>query len=465
MGGLPEGWAWARLGDLGSEVRETVVPSEGNVYELWSVPSFASGSPEVLDGREIGSAKLSVEPGDVLICKINPRINRVWSVAGRKEGLIQVCSPEWVVLRLHGGSTGVSGKYLQYYLSSPSFRQWISSSVSGVTGSHTRAKSKDILARQVPVPPLAEQYRIVEALEEQFSRLDAAKEGAGRSLKRIDVLSSTLLTSALASTVKFAKLKDVLASPLINGRSVKTLEGGFPILRLTAIKNGRLDLAEFKAGAWDSEDAKPYLVEKGDFLISRGNGSLKLVGRGGLAGEVKEGVAFPDTMIRVRVDPDIANPEFLSLIWGAGIVRRQIESSARTTAGIYKVNQQILESIEFPLPSLEEQLAIVRRREVEIDYLAAVRAAAESVLQRSHSLGTAMLRNAFTGKLLPQDPANEPAATLLARIAAERDAAKPARKAKRAARPRKVTAPAKATEAAPAPTPAPLTTVQQELFQ
>ena len=50
------------------------------IYELYSVPSFETGYPEIVRGKDIGSTKITVEEGDVLVCKINPRINRVWVV-------------------------------------------------------------------------------------------------------------------------------------------------------------------------------------------------------------------------------------------------------------------------------------------------------------------------------------------------------------------------------------------------
>ena len=49
-------------------------------YELYSVPSFDFKYPEIVKGNNIGSSKVTVEENDVLICKINPRINRVWVV-------------------------------------------------------------------------------------------------------------------------------------------------------------------------------------------------------------------------------------------------------------------------------------------------------------------------------------------------------------------------------------------------
>ena len=69
------------------------------------------------------------------------------------------------------------------------------------------------------------------------------------------------------------KVQALLRAPLINGRSVKTLAGGFRVLRLTALRNGRINLAENKEGSWTQGEAHPFLVEKDDIFLARGNGS------------------------------------------------------------------------------------------------------------------------------------------------------------------------------------------------
>ena len=78
----------------------------------------------------------------------------------------------------------------------------------------------------------------------------------------------------------WASLDELLSEELANGRSVPTDDAGFPVLRLTALKHGRVDLRERKGGAWSALDAAPFTVRLNDFLVSRGNGSLSLVGRG-----------------------------------------------------------------------------------------------------------------------------------------------------------------------------------------
>jgi type I restriction enzyme S subunit len=130
------------------------------------------------------------------------------------------------------------------------------------------------------------------------------------------------------------------------------------VLRLTAIKSNNIDLGECKGGDWTEAEAKPFLVSEGDFLVSRGNGSKDLVARGGLVSATPMKVAFPDTMIRIRFRPDVMSARYLVRVWESPVVRDQIMASVRTTAGIYKVNQQALERLQIPVPPLGEQRRI-----------------------------------------------------------------------------------------------------------
>ena len=150
------------VSEINEYVRTSVNPlaTPDQLFELYSVPSFDSDYPEIVSGAEIGSAKVTVEEGDVLICKINPRINRVWVVRHNTDYPL-LASSEWIVVR----SKNMNPHYLKWYFSSSSFRTLLTSQVTGIGGSLTRAQPKQVAKYPVPVPSRAEQDYIAGVLE------------------------------------------------------------------------------------------------------------------------------------------------------------------------------------------------------------------------------------------------------------------------------------------------------------
>ena len=97
---VPENWVWVRLGEINKYVSKSVNPinEPDKIFELYSVPSMADDYPEIIAGSDIGSSKQSVCKEDVLLCKINPRINRVWKVSQFTDNEL-IASSEWIIIR------------------------------------------------------------------------------------------------------------------------------------------------------------------------------------------------------------------------------------------------------------------------------------------------------------------------------------------------------------------------------
>ena len=166
---IPDTWEWTTIREINEYERKTLQPDPGSeeIFELYSVPVFESGLPEFVKGTEISSPKQVVRKGDVLVCKINPRINRVWNVAGHTDSRL-LASSEWIVVR---AKDIVSG-YLKIVFQSPYFRAKLLTNVSGVGGSLMRAQAGFVMDYPFPIPPLAEQRRIVAKVDELFATID-----------------------------------------------------------------------------------------------------------------------------------------------------------------------------------------------------------------------------------------------------------------------------------------------------
>ncbi|HYT05453.1 MAG TPA: restriction endonuclease subunit S [Gemmatimonadales bacterium] len=151
-------------------------------------------------------------------------------------------------------------------------------------------------------------------------------------------------------------LGDLLVRPLRNGLS-PAKGGRIParVLTLTAITGSRFEPTAVKMGQFARLAHPDQSAHPNDFLICRGNGNVKLMGRARFPRDIRSGTLFPDTMIAARVDPARIQPAYLEAVWAMPAVRRGLESGSRTTSGIHKVNQKILTSIRFPLPPLERQ--------------------------------------------------------------------------------------------------------------
>jgi type I restriction enzyme S subunit len=308
-----------------------------------------------------------------------------------------VTGPSWVNNHAHvlrARRELIDRRYLCHYLNNFNYQ--------GYANGTTRLKLTQAAMRRIPVhaPDLDEQRSIADMLDDHLSSLDAASASLAQSGTRADQLvTSTLLTDLAVKSAPRLPLKTLLSQPLANGRSVPTQQDGFPVLRLTALTTGGIDLSQRKGGAWTEKEAKSFLVAQGDFLVSRGNGSLRLVARGGLVRDIPNGVAYPDTLIRVRTDDSRMDPEYLCLLWNSPLVRGQIESMARTTAGIYKVNQKQLEGINIPTPDIRKQQRLVLHARAASDAAARVHVAAIQAQQRGQSLRRSLLMAAFTGRL------------------------------------------------------------------
>lgn len=172
---LPNGWVCGLYGVLNQHRNKSINPMDfpKKRFELYSVPIYETGNPEILTGKEIGSTKQVVNKGDVLLCKINPHLNRSWVVVHQRPELQCIASSEWLIFQ----SDAVFPDYARIFFMSPAFRELMLSNVSGVGGSLMRARASAIDEYPMWIPPFKEQKRIAEVVKAYYNVLDEIVAG------------------------------------------------------------------------------------------------------------------------------------------------------------------------------------------------------------------------------------------------------------------------------------------------
>jgi type I restriction enzyme S subunit len=194
-----------------------------------------------------------------------------------------------------------------------------------------------------------------------------------------------------------------------------------PYLRVANVYANELRLHDVETIGVDREEIDKLLLEKGDLLIVEGNGSKEQIGRLAIWDGSIERCVHQNHIIKVRlVDRQLGTWILSWLLSPSG--RQYIEKVASSTTGLYTLSITKVGDLPIPLPPSAEQTEI--SHDVDRRMLAANRlqAALEQQLVRSSITRQSLLREAFTGRLVSQEPNDEPASLLLEGIHAAREA-------------------------------------------
>lgn len=293
----------------------------------------------------------------------------------------------------------------------------------------------------LPLPPRAEQGRIVTAIDEQFSRLDSGIAALRRARQNLKRMRAAVIFAAVTGrswpsggpepdSIKelpdgwsWHRLEEVIQS-LRNGIFVSRprLEPtGLPILRISAVRPMALNIDDIRyvPAHTKLKNAEDYLVKPGDLLFTRYSGNPEYVGACAMVPTHATPVLHPDKLIRVRVNREIVEPRFLEMAAFTGLTRQDIRSRVKTTAGQTGISGSDLKSVSFPVPPIETQRQIIEHVDRTLDWLKRTEDSVSSAENRSSAFRASILAAAFSGGLVAQDPTDEPASVLLDRISVE----------------------------------------------
>lgn len=278
----------------------------------------------------------------------NPSRINVGSIALQDIAEEVVVSPLYVVFSVDANR--IDPAYLLRYLKSgPGLKQVEFQSIGTV---RNNLKYDGLCRISILLPPLEVQRSRVRSL---IALETIIKEGE-EVLSKLDTLVKSRFAEMFGGVeYPLAMTSDIMGG-FRNGVSpTKKGEVHSRVLTLSAVTQGKFDSSAWKDGVFKEVPPADKRVSERDFYICRGNGNKGLVGAAAFADKDYPDLVFPDTMIAGLIDGAKVNRVYLSYAWAQPVVRSQIESRARTTNGTFKINQEIVASVQFPLPPLTLQ--------------------------------------------------------------------------------------------------------------
>jgi type I restriction enzyme S subunit len=476
---LPKGWVWTNVSEVASLIRGVSYPKEESSKEA------KDGYIPILRANNIAGELNFNELVYVPHKRINDeQLVRVFDIliamsSGSKD---LVGKASQANCDLDGGFGAFCGvvritpeldrRFVGFFFKSPSYRSEISRLSSGVNINNLRRDH--IESMPIPLPPLHEQHRIVDKIEELFTRLDAGVESLKKikaQLKRYrqsvlkhafegklteewrqahkDELepASVLLEHIKQERQKTAEGKD-LPPPDINdlpglpeGWSYLTLDFLVPGVR-NAIRRGPFGSAikkaffvpsgykvyeqgnviynDFDRGSYyidekKFEEMKDFEVGPGDILMSCSG----TVGKITIAPEgIRPGV-INQALLKITLNNKIVDTSYFVYLFRSRVEGIML-ANTRGSAMVNVSSVKDLRQIPFPISSVPEQHKIVEEIERHFSVAGQIEKTVDHGLKQAERLRQSILKRAFEGKLVPQDPNDEPAEKLLERIRGQR---------------------------------------------
>ena len=374
------------LGELMAKRAGSVDPSKypDEVFDLYSIPAFDKGVHDLAAGSAIGSTKQVVKPNDILLSKIVPHIRRSW-VVGQYNGRRMIASGEWIVFR----SDRVDPTYLRHVLISDPFHAQFMSTVSGVGGSLLRARPSEVAKIKIPLPPLLEQRRIADILD-QADALRAKRREALTQLGEIQ--QSLFMQMFVISKCYPEETLDALCELITDGthQTPTYVDEGVLFLSAKNVTSGRIDWSNVKYIPNDLHVAlhKRLAPKRGDILLAK-NGTT------GVAAVVDRDEVFDIYVSLALLRPHIEIlPSYLLAAINSPICKKKFNQALKGI-GVPNLHLKEIKSTKVPNPPIEVQQEFERR----MQSLAQVMAQHQSSLSNLNSLFFSLQHRAFAGEL------------------------------------------------------------------
>lgn len=437
---LPENWCWTRIGMVSNFERGITFPAAAkeaaptednipclrtaNVQENLEIDDMIYVNRDFMKGN---IAKL-VRENDIIMSSANSR-----ELVGKSSLVTHIPFPMTFggfVLNIRAKE--MSSKYLFYFLR----HEFLAGKFIGESSQTTNIANINTTTLgnyEIPLPPLAEQQRIVDRIESLFAKLDEAKEKAQAVVDSFETRKAAILHKAFTGelTAKWREEHGVgmeswetreLAEcfEIVSGiqktpaRSPK--DNPVPYLTVANVYRGRIDLSDIRYFEVTSKEIEKLKLQDKDILIVEGNGSGNEIGRCAIWHNELPLCIHQNHIIRMRRKTADILPEYALHYLNSEAGKSIMRERSKTTAGLFNLSAGKIKTIPLPMASLDEQSEIIHLIDSLLEKEQQTKEAAEAVLDQIELMKKSILARAFRGELGTNDPSEESAVELLKQI-------------------------------------------------
>jgi len=431
MTGLPQGWVETTLGEASKDISygftTSATSQQGHpkFLRITDVQDYSVDWTSVPYCQHEPPKKFDLASGDIVIARTGATTGKSYLISEVPERTVFAS----YLIRVRADAC-IDPLFLSRFMQSPAY--WAQITIVSKGTAQPGANASILGALDIPLPPHPEQRRIVRKLDILNARNATARYHLTAIEKLVERMRSAVLSQALNGRLVASQLD--CGEPTELGQFITGIEQGWSpkcengpeldptkwaVLTTTAIQSIDFDCTENKRLP-EGLPPRPHLeVEVGDVLMTRAGPRVRCAVCCYVA-ETAPRRMFSDKVYRIRLDQSV-EPEFFVMVINAPEMVRALDTikSGGSESGL-NLTQDRLKGLEITLWDRTTQVEVVaeiKRQFAKIDRLAAE---ATKALKLLGHLDQRILAKAFAGELVPQDPTDEPAETLLARIRAER---------------------------------------------
>jgi type I restriction enzyme S subunit len=344
----------------------------------------------IAPAAEAGGSTFVFDTGTVLYSKLRPYLNKV--VLPDDVG---IATTELVPLR--PDPAVLLPEFLAYYLRSDQFVAFASQAVAGVK--MPRIIMAKFWEHRIPIPPLAEQRRIVEILDQADAIRKLRIQADAKTERIVPALFIKMFGDPATNPNGWVeKPLGALSLDLRYGTSQRcdSAPDGTPVLRIPNVIRGEIDWNDLKYAHFTEREKQRLRLRQGDLLFVRTNGNPEYVGRCAVFdSSQRSDTLFASYLIRARLDKEQIDPWFLAAFLSTPAGRRAMKPYIRTTAGQSNISTAGIREVSVTLPPFEMQVRFREHWFALRDH----RARGAVIRERVDRLFSVLLHHAFTGDL------------------------------------------------------------------